>query len=204
MYFSRYILYCKMINQYSINDLDPNWYNYYQQLRQLFQDHHVRYFCDFDGTITLHTCLLYAKYKYLYHKKWYPLDHILDLLLPDVQFNPRFFTLLRHYDIHEIVVVTGNYRDFVERVISYYADEFARFGVRIIGVVWSTDLFHLFPKNKYRILPDNALYIADMFEWKYRDKYHWFVCVDNYSRWKYLGIYLKKLWFYFLFLMRHG
>lgn len=72
----------------------------------LFFQHHLRYFSDFDDTITKNTCLLYSKFKFLSKKKHLSLEDIVNLLEQDFELNPAFEKKVRELGIQELVIVS--------------------------------------------------------------------------------------------------
>lgn len=173
------------------------------QLRWFFEKEHVRYFCDFDDTITKNTCLLYSKFNYLTRKKHFWLDKTFDILHSDFVINPKFVSLITTLWIKEIVVVSSNNLEFLTKMIYEKKAIFDRLWLSIVGIVAKTPNFDFWPKDKYKIFPKHAVYISDIFEHKNFLWNDWFVCVDRYSFFNYYYIFCKKILFYLLFLIKH-
>ncbi len=173
-------------------------------LKDFFVMHDVAYFCDFDDTITQNTCLLYSKFNYLTKKKHLSEAQAFDLLHHQFALNTRFVAIVKKLHIKEIVIVSSNNLGFLTKLIQEKKAIFDRLWLSFVGIVAKTPGFDIWPKDKRTIFPDNALYVADIFERKNFLWYDWFVCVDSYSFFNYYYIFFKKILFYLLFLIKHA
>lgn len=174
-----------------------------QQLKYFFEQENIGCFSDFDDTITQNTCLLYSKYRYLTVKKHIWWEKASDLLYPAFKINPAFIALVKKIWIKEIVIVSTNNLEFLNKIIQEKKQIFDGIWITIIGIVAKTNLFDFWIKDKRKILPKNATYISDIWEYKNFLWYNWFICVDTYSFLNYCFILCKKILFYLFFLIKN-
>ena len=205
--FSWNISCCQMIKQTQIDTIINSGFLYKEKLHQLklfFEQNKISYFCDFDDTITKNTCLFYSKFNYLTKKKKKSFDNVFSTLHNYFRINPVFVALVQQLWIKEIVLVSSNNLEFLTKMIHEKRPIFERLWFSIIGIIAKTSDFDFWPKDKINVLPQNAIYISDIFEYKNFLWNDWFVCVDTYSLFNYYYILWKKMFFYVLFLIRYG
>ena len=158
------------------------------------------YLVDFDDTITDKSCLLYSKYNYLAkHKK----KHI-ENIVKDFKLNKDFKRICKELKISNIFIVTSNNIKFLETVIEQNKLIIEKeLWINILGIIWSTENFHIHPNDKLIIIPKSKKYISDIMEY---NKQKWnknFICVEKYSFKKLILTYLKKLFYYGKFILKN-
>ena len=199
------IFYSKMID---IQDQIDNilWNVHMNNLERIEKLHYFLnkiewdFFVDFDDTISDNKCLLYSKYNYL--KKKHKLNE--DKLIGDFIVNKKFELFFSNKKGSNILILSANNLFFLKKIIKKNKDFFDELWVKIIWIVWSTDFLKINLEVKKKLIPEWKNYVSDIMEcltFRGNDNY---ICLDDYSFLNFVGIFLRKIYYYLLFIIKNA
>lgn len=167
------------------------------KLNSFFQNVWIKWFVDFDDTITQVKDIFYSKNKLFNDSEKY-----WDNRLTCFKVNDNFVNLAKKLSINEIVILSRNYEKFLLFFIKKTKKYFESFWIKIVGCVWSTKYFSLSSYEKMLMVPKSSYIITDMFEYKKLKKYSNVLFIEEYNVFEKYLRYIKKIFYlirYFLY-----
>lgn len=170
------------------------------RLKKLFIENDIRYFSDFDDTISDWTCIFYSKMKVL---RWLGKSIDYNRLLEGFKFNKAFLSLSKGYIRDEkIVILSRNQHTFLKAFLRQFSADLKHEGIQLVWCVWRENTFGFVSSEKLWFLPIDAYFIWDNFESKKLRDYPLFINVSRFGFFRSKIILLLKLLLLFYFFAR--
>lgn len=166
------------------------------QLKKIFYENNVKYFSDFDDTITGNNCVFYTKVKILKNKKKFNQENI-QRIINNIKINSNYPNIK-----DKIVIISRNDQYFLDVFMEKYQSILKEKGINIVAWIWTNENFKYSSKEKLLFMNRWDTFIWDSFEDKELQDYEKFINVFYISKFKKYILYLKKILILFNFLIK--
>lgn len=172
-------------------------------IKSIFEKYNITCFSDLDDTITNNYDVFYSKVKFINKYKKSSQNTYFNILLKDFKINIKFLDLVQKENIKKIFILSRNSQDFIDFFINNTKNILLNYWLEIVWWIWVNENFNIITEDKLEIIPKNSLLISDIFEYKKLKLYSNFVCIDNFSYYKYYKIIILKIFYLAKFIIKN-
>lgn len=167
-----------------------------EKLKNLFLEEKIKYFSDFDDTISNNNCVFYTKVKIL--KKFNKFNREnQENILKTFSLNDKF------PEVNEkIIIISRNNHEFLKSFLKKNKKFLEKKWINISWVIWQKENFLFSSKEKLKFLWKNSYFIWDEFEDKILKTNEKFILVDKLGFFRKIIIKIKKIFILVIFIIK--